>query len=56
MRPSVTVLEPHSKSALPLATAENRVSTVTGTHSIFRSDDPNCCSIDFATCLQRSMV
>ena len=37
MRPSVTVEEPHSMSALSPATAENRVSTVTGTHSIFRS-------------------
>ena len=43
-------------SALPVATAEKRVSTVTGTHSILRSGNLNCSWIDFTTCLQRSMV
>ena len=56
MRESVTVLAPHSMSALPPATAARRVCTVTGTHSIFRSCRPNCCSMDFATSRQKSIV
>ena len=56
MRLSVTVEEPHSMSALPVATAEKRVSTVTGTHSILSSGNLNCSWIDFTTCWQRSMV
>ena len=39
MRPSVTVLAPHSMSAWPLAIALNRVCVVTGTHLTCSGDD-----------------
>lgn len=55
MRPNVTVLEPHSISVLPEATAENRELTVTGTHSTLRLSRPSCFWMELTTRLQRSI-
>jgi hypothetical protein len=55
MRLRLTVLEPHSMSAAPLAIAANLSCVVTDTHSI-----PSCvlsrCAIERTTSLQRSIV
>ena len=56
MRASVIVLEPHSMSAWPLATASKRVCTVTGTQLIFRPGTLSWRSIELTTRLHRSIV
>ena len=56
MRPSVTVLEPHSRSARPLATASKRLSTVTGTQFTCSAPAPSCSSIAVTTRRQRSTL
>src|SRR6185295_7534533 len=54
--PSVAVLDPHSRSAFPLATASNRVSVVTGTHSTLSALSFSRLFIRSTTRLQRSTV
>ena len=56
MRPSVTVLAPHSMSAWPLAIAVNRVCDVTGTHLTCNGDTPTWRSITVTMPRHRSTV
>ena len=54
-RDSVTVLEPHSMSACPLAMTSKRVCVVTGTYLTFRPVTPICRSISVTIRLHRSI-
>ena len=56
MRDRETVLEPHSMSAWPSATALKRVLESTGTHVIARDGSASSCSMDLAMRSQSSMV
>ena len=56
IRPSVTVLAPHSMSAWPLAIALNRVCVVTGTHLTCSGATPSWRSITAMTPRHMSTV
>ena len=56
MRPSVTVVAPHSMSAWPLAMALKRFCTVTGTHFTCSGATPICRSITPMTLRHRSTM
>jgi hypothetical protein len=56
MRPSVTVLAPHSMSAWPLLMAVKRFCDVTGTHLTCNGDTPTWRSITLMTPRHTSTV
>ena len=56
IRPSVTVLAPHSMSAWPLEMAVKRFCVVTGTHLTCSGETPICRSITPMTLRHRSTV